>query len=177
MSTTLRAMNPWRGTLRLPPLWTRWVLAAIVGVAVLAGIVIVTNQAGPEGIASESAVEAEINRIADISTTEDEAPHSATLSPGSAPAAALQRAIASDIRQRIAANQISGPLHGVTCIVSGASSAGRDPYRCTVHSAGTAFRILAVINESQRRLTWCKVDTPPKGEPAPEIPISASCRT
>jgi hypothetical protein len=169
-------MNPLLGTVRLPPLWARWVLAAIVGVALLAGIVIETNRAGPEGIAAEGAVEEEINRIADISTAEDEAPRFAALSAGSAPAPALERAIASDIRQRIAANQITGPLHGVTCILAGAGSAGRVPYRCTVHSAGTAYLVLAVVNERRRRLTWCKVDTPPKGESAPELLISASCR-
>lgn len=148
----------------------------MVGVAVIAAIVIATNRAGPEGIAAEGSIEAEINRIADVSITEDEAPHSAGLSAASTPAPALERAIASDVRQRIAADQLTGPLQGVSCTSSGAGSAGRDPYSCTVHSAGITYPFLAVIDTSQHRLTWCKVDSAPKGESGPEIPISPSCK-
>lgn len=169
-------MNSRRATLRSPPLWVRWALGLIVGAAVIAGIVIATNRAGPEGIAAEGSIEAEINRIADVSITEDEAPHFAGLSAGSAPAPALERAIAGDVRQRIAANKLSGPLQGVTCIAAGAGSAGRDPYRCTAQSAGIAYPFLAVVDASRRRLTWCKVDSAPKGESGPEIPISPSCK-
>jgi hypothetical protein len=147
----------------------------IVGVAVIAAIVIATNRAGPEGVAAEGSIEAEINRIADVSITEDEAPHSAGLSTDSAPALALERAIVSDVRQRIAANQLTGPLQGVSCTSSGTASAGRDPYSCTVRSAGITYPFLAVVNASQHRLTWCKVDSAPKGEASPEIPISPSC--
>jgi hypothetical protein len=148
----------------------------MVGVAVIAGIVIATNRAGPDGIAAEGSIEAEINRIADVSITEDEAPHFAGLSASSAPAPALERAIASDVRQRIAANQLTGPLQGVSCTSNGAGSAGREPYRCTAHSAGIAYPFLAVVDASQHRLAWCKVDSGPKGESGPEIPISPSCK-
>jgi hypothetical protein len=169
-------MSSRRLMLPSPPLWARWVLGALVAVAVIAGIVVATNRAGPEGIASEGSVEAEINRIADVSITEDEAPHFAGLSVGSAPAPALERAIANDVRQRIAADQLTGPLQGVICTSTGASRAGRRPYRCTVHSAGIAYPFLAVVDASRRRLTWCKVDSAPKAESGPEVPISPSCR-
>jgi hypothetical protein len=169
-------MNPRRATLPSPPLWARWTLGALVGVAVIAAIVIATKRAGPEGIAAEGSIEAEINRIADVSITEDEAPHSAGLSVGSAPTPALERAIASNVRQRIGANQLTGPLQGVSCTSAGASLAGRHPYRCTVRSAGIAYPFLAVVDTSQHRLTWCKVDSAPKGESGPEIPISPSCK-
>jgi hypothetical protein len=169
-------MSSHRATLPSPPLWARWALAALVGVALLAGIVIATKRAGPEGIAAEGSIEAEVNRIADVSITEDEAPHFAGLSVGSAPTSALEQAIANDVRQRIAANQITGPLQSVTCLASGSGSAGRDPYSCTVHSAGITYPFLAVVNERRRRLTWCKVDPSPKAEPGPEILISSSCK-
>jgi hypothetical protein len=161
---------------RLPPMWARWALAIVVAVAVLAGIVIASDRAGPEGGTSEAAAEAEVNRLSDIAITEDQAPHSAGLPPGSVPGSALERAIASDVRRRIADQQLTGPLHGVTCTVSGAPRAGREPYSCTVHSAGIVYPFQAVVDERRQRLTWCKIDPPPVGEANPEIPISASCR-
>lgn len=169
-------MNSRRATLPSPPLWARWAVGALVGVAVIAAIVIATNRAGPEGVATEGSTEAEINRIADVSITEDESPHSAGLSADSAPAPALERAIASDVRQRIAANQLTGPLQGVSCTSSGAAGAGRNPYSCMVRSAGIAYPFLAVVDTSQHRLTWCKVDSAPNGESGPEIPISPRCK-
>jgi hypothetical protein len=169
-------MGSWRETLPSPPLWARWALGLVVGGAVIAAIVIATNRAGPEGVASESAVEGEINRIADVSITEDEAPRFAALPAGAAPASALEQAIARDVRGRIAASQLTGPLQGVSCVAAGAGSAGRDPYACTARSAGISYPFLAVVDEHRGRLTWCKVDSPPRGETGPEIQISASCK-
>ena len=121
-------------------MWARWVLAILVAVAVIASIVIAVNRAGPEGATSEAGAEAEANRLADIAITEDEAPHSASLPPGSEPTAALERAIARDVRQRIAGGQLTGPLQGVTRSAAGTGSSGRDPYSCTVHSAEDLLR-------------------------------------
>jgi hypothetical protein len=156
-------------------MWARWVLAILVGAALIAGIAILVNRVGPENSTSEAAVEAEDNRLADIAITEDEAPRFAGLPSQSEPAAALQRAVAGDIRQRIGDGRLTGPLQGVTCTVAGPSSSGRDPYRCTAHSAGIAYPFLAVVDTRRRRLAWCKVDEPSEAG-APEIPISASCR-
>jgi hypothetical protein len=178
----------------LPPIWARWVLAVVIAVAVLVGIVIVVGRAGPESPTTEGGAEAEINRVADIAIAEDQAPHLASLSAGSAPAFALERAIESDVRQRIAKDRLTGPLQSVICTAAGASSAagadsasraggatgpesaGREPYRCTVRSANIAYPFLAVVDKGRQRLTWCKVDPPPVAEGSPEIPISASCR-
>ncbi len=169
-------MSSRQAKLRPLPLWARWALAIVVAVAVLAAIVIAADRASPEGSTSEAGAEAEINRVADVSIAEDEAPHSATLSTGAAPVAALERAIENDVRQRIAHDQLVGPLQGATCAPAGAASAGRNPYSCTVHSADIAYSFVAVLDAGRRRLTWCKVDPPPAGEAGPEIPISASCR-
>jgi hypothetical protein len=155
----------------------RWILAIIVAVAVIAGIVIAVDRAGPAGSTSEAGAEAEISRMADIAISEDQAPHVAPLPPGSAPAPALERAIEGDVRHLIADNQMVGPLQGVTCAASGAGGGGRAPYRCAVRSAGIAYTFLAVVDERRGQLTWCKVDPPPsREEAAPEIPVSASCR-
>jgi hypothetical protein len=169
-------MNSLRRTLQPPPMWARWLLAVVVGVAVIAGIVIVISHAGPDGATSEAGAQAEVNRLADIAIAKDEAPHVAGLPLDSVPAVALEQAITRDVSQRIASGQLTGPLQGVSCSVAGAGSSGRDPYRCTVHSSGIADTFLAVVDERRQRLTWCKLDQPPVGEPGPEIPISASCR-
>jgi hypothetical protein len=158
------------------PLWARWVLAIAVGVAVIATIVIAVDRAGPEGVASEAGTEAEVNRIADVAIAEDQAPHLAGLAADSTPASALERAIANDVRQRIAHEQIVGPLQSVTCKADGAASAGRIPYRCTIRSAGIAYPFVGVVDERRHRLVWCKVDPLPTSEAGMEVPISAICR-
>jgi hypothetical protein len=158
------------------PMWARWVLASVVGIAVIAGIVIAIHRAGPEGPTSEAGAEAEVNRVSDIAISEDQAPHTASLSVRTAPVASLERAIAADVHQRIAHDQLTGPLQALSCARSGKPSAGRAPYRCTVHSAGISYPFLAVVDEQARRLTWCKVDPPPVAEAGPEIPVSDSCK-
>jgi hypothetical protein len=159
-----------------PPLWARWLLAGVVAVAVLAGIVIAVTSAGPEGSTSEAGAEAEINRIADTTISEDEAPQFASLAAGAAPASALERAIESNVRRRIAEHELTGPPQGVTCRASAPASAGRRPYRCTARSAGIAYPFLAIADERRQRLAWCKIDPKPAEGAGPEIPISASCR-
>jgi hypothetical protein len=161
---------------QLPPMWARWALAIVVAVAVIAGIVIAVNRAGPEGATTEAGAEAEINRMSDIAISEDEAPHSAAFAPGSAPTKALEGAIAGDVRQRITDTQLTGPLQSVTCRTAGAPSGARRPYSCTVRSASIAYPFLAVLDEARHRLTWCKIDEPAAADAGPEIPVSASCR-
>ncbi len=156
-------------------MWARWALAIAVAAALATAIVIAVHRAGPEGPTTEAGAEAEVNRISDIVIAEDQAPHSASLHPGSAPAAALQLAIASDVRQRIAHDQLTGPVKSVACTAAGAGSAGRAPYRCTVRSAGLTYPFLAVVDQGRRQLTWCKVDPPPVAGDGEEVPVSASC--
>ena len=160
----------------MPPLWARWVLASAVGLVVIATIVIAVDRAGPEGVASESATEAEVNRIADVAIAEDQAPHLAGLAADSSPMSALERAIAHDVRQRVADEQMVGPLQSVTCKPNGAASAGRIPYRCTIRSAGITYQFVAVVDERRHRLAWCKVDPLPTSEAGMEVPVSPVCR-
>jgi len=171
-------MSSWLRVIQLPPMWARWVLALVVAVAVIVSLVIAIDRAGPEGggATSEAGAELETNRVADIAITEDEAPRSSALTSGLPPTSALEQAIAGDVRRRIGAGQLTGPLESVSCSASGTGSAGRDPYGCTVRSANIAYPFVAVFDERRRLLTWCKVDQQPAGETSPEIPISASCR-
>ena len=169
-------MSSQRRAVRPPPIWARWALAIVVAAAVIAGVVIAIHRAGPETPANEAGAEAEVNRVADIAITEDEAPHKATLSAGGAPASALEQAIEGDVHQRIESHQLTGPLQGVSCQAAGAGKAGRDPYRCTVHSAGIAYPFIAVIDARTKLITWCKVDPPAQANAGPEIPLSPSCQ-
>ena len=157
-------------------MWARWALAIVVAAAVIAAIVIAVNRAGPEGSTSEAGAEAEVNRIADVAISEDEAPHFAGLSPGSSPTSALERAISADVRRRIAAGQLTGPLEGISCHSARTPSGGHHSYRCSVRSAGIAYPFVAVLDERQGRLAWCKIDRSPVPHVGAEIPISKSCR-
>src|SRR5271168_4647387 len=132
------------------------------------------QQRGDRFVPERSAQPAEANRLADVAIAEDQAPHFASLPPGSEPASALERAIARDVRQRIAGGQLTGPLQGVTCSAAGTGRTGLDPYSCTVHSAGVAYPFRAVVDERRQRLTWCKIDQPPVANTGPEIQISAN---
>jgi hypothetical protein len=167
-------MNETRWAALLPPLWARWALGIAVAVAVIATVVIAIHRAGPEVNTSEASAEAEVNRISDIAISEDQAPHSTGLSVGSAPVPALTQAITLDIRQRIAAGKLTGPLQHIACRAAGRASAGRAPYSCTVRSAGITYPFVAVLDK--RRLTWCKVDPPPVANVGPEVPVSSSCK-
>jgi hypothetical protein len=158
------------------PIWVRWALTIVVAAAITAGVVIAIHRAGPETPATEAGAEAEINRVADIAITEDEAPHKAALAAGAAPASALEQAVSGDVRQRIESHQLTGPLQGVSCQATGAGKAGRDPYRCTVRSAGIAYTFVAVIDERAKLITWCKVDPPAQANAGPEVPLSPSCQ-
>ncbi len=170
-------MTDWRGVVRPPPLWARWALAIAIAAAVIAGVVIVVEGAGPEGGAtSEAQVESEINRIADVSVTEDEAPRSTGLPAGASPATSLERAIGADVRGRIASGQLTGPLQSVACKARMRTGSGRRAYRCTVRSAALTYAFAAVFDERGRRLTWCKVDPSAVGHTGPEIPLSPRCR-
>jgi hypothetical protein len=156
-------------------MWARFLLAAIVAAGAIAFIVIRVERAGPEGSSSEAAAEAEANRLADIAVTEDEAPHSAAISSGSA-TAMLEQSIASDVRARISSRQLSGPLDGVSCRETSDAHAGRTPYSCTARSAQVSYPFVAVVDMQRRQLTWCKVDPPATAGAGPEVLISSRCR-
>lgn len=157
-------------------MWLRWLLATVVAVAVIAGVVIAADRAGPNTSTSEAQAEAETNRIADIAVSEDEAPRSSPLPRGLPQAVALERAIGRDARQRVEGGQLTGPLQGVSCQASGPGVSGRTPYRCAVRSRYLSYPFLAVADEATGQLVWCKVDEPATPHAGPEIQISPRCR-
>lgn len=165
-----------------PPLWARWLLA-IAGFAVLIVVIAVVvrsvNHGSSGGSASEPKAEAEANREGQIVVEQDQAPHTATLHTGAgatmATTVALERAITADVHARIDDGQLTGPLQSVHCREAGSPRGGRQPFHCTVRSAGIEYPFLAVADPRSKTLTWCKFDPPP--EPGVgEVPVSARCR-
>jgi hypothetical protein len=165
------------------PLRTRW-LITIVGYALVIGAIAVVVRSGTGGSTggatgaspAEAAAAAQANRVGRIAIAEDEAPHSAKLARGLAPQAGLERAVAADVRERIAHGQLTGPLQSVRCEVAPGAHAGRRQLTCTVQSAGLSYPFVGVADERARELTWCKVDPAPVANAPLEVPVSPRCR-
>lgn len=164
------------------PLRTRWLLTIVVYGAVVATVVIVVHDSGGGGgsagasAGTEAAAVAEANREGRVAIAEDEAPHGARLAPGLSPQVALQRAIAMDVRGRIAHGELTGPLQSVACKLTAAHSSGnRQPLSCTVRSAGISYPFVGVADQRTGELTWCKVDPPPQAGAPLEVPVSTRC--
>lgn len=169
-----------------PPLWMRWALA-IAGFAVLIAVIAIvvhsvnhSSSNAPGSSASEARAEAEANREGQIVVEQDQAPHTAVLHPEetittAATTAALERAIITDVQARITDSQLTGPLQGIRCQATGAPRAGRQPFHCTVRSAGIEYPFLAVADPRDKILTWCKFDPSPEAGVG-EVPVSARCR-
>jgi hypothetical protein len=162
---------------RHPPLWARWLLTILTfAVLTLAAVVFVHDHSEGTSAPTKSEREAEVeaNREANVVIEEDQAPHTAQLGAGAATLTALERAISGDAHGRIQAGDLTGPFQSVRCEAKGAAGTNQ-AFRCTVHAAGVAYPYLGVLDARTRRLTWCKVDSPPVSG-APEVPVSASCR-
>jgi hypothetical protein len=171
--------RPWQ-RYRSLPLWGRWLITIVVyGVAVAAVVIVVRGGvSGGGGVTtqSEAKAEAEANHEAQIVVEEDQAPHVAAWRSHTPVPMALKHAITGDVNTRIATQQLTGPLQSVHCAPSGAASAGRMPYRCTVTTAGIAYPFLAIADKQSGQLTWCKVDPPPSFGGSTSIPISSRCK-
>ncbi|MFZ1926923.1 MAG: hypothetical protein WAU42_12365 [Solirubrobacteraceae bacterium] len=163
---------------RHPPLWARWLLTIFAfAVATLAVVVFVHDHSEGTSAPTKSEREAEVeaNREGNVVIEEDQAPHTARLGTGVATLTALERSISADARGRVQSGNLTGPFQSVRCEAKAAAGADR-AFRCTVHAAGVTYPYLAVLNTRTRQFTWCKLDPPPVSG-APEVPVSARCRT
>jgi hypothetical protein len=159
----------------------RW-LIAIVGAAVaITAVVIVVRSAGTEGAGSgggtpqeEATAAAEANNEARTVINHDQAPHTTRIASGEPLLPALRQAITGDVHARIGHGELTGPLQSVSCHAQPARGQ-RQPFACTVRSAGIPYPFLAVADEAAGTLTWCKEDPPAPGERS-EVPVSPSCR-
>lgn len=160
-------------------MWARWLSTIGVYVVALAVAVVVVHKMASASSKNETRTEAsavsEANKVGKIAVAEDEAPRTASLATGEAPAAGLERAIAADVRARITHRELTGPLQSVRCVQGAARASSRLAFHCTVVSAGIAYSFVAIADERTRRLTWCKVDQAPPGDAALDVPVSTSC--
>ncbi len=156
------------------PLWLRFVLSFGVAAALLIALVrfVDSNNSNSEGPVNPAAA-AEQSREAAILVGEDQAPHVKRLNSGAAPAAALARAVGTDIAGLISKQQLAGPLGGSSCSETGRHTQTRLAFSCTVRAGGVSYPFLGVVDLSRRLVTYCKRDPPPV--PSENIPVSSRC--
>jgi hypothetical protein len=164
-------------SLSKPPLWARWLLT-ILGFAVLIVAIVIAIHAinGSGASPSERSAALEADQESRIAIEEDQAPQTSAPVPGASTRVALQRAIATDMRELVAHRELAGPLQGVRCSPTGARRAGRQAFHCTARAASIAYPFLGVADARAQRLTWCKFDPPPVSGGPQEVPVSPDCR-
>ncbi len=157
------------------PLWVRFAIASTIAVVLLVAMVVFVeghNTNSPTFTNPTAAVQA--NREAEVLIAQDQAPHTARLRAGGAPASGLQRVLRGYVSGQIARGAISGPLQRSTCQATGsASSATRRAFSCTVLTGSVAYHFLAVVDPGSHRVTYCKHDPPPA--PGDVVPVSRRC--
>jgi hypothetical protein len=156
------------------PLWSRFVLAALVAVGLLVAMVLFVERNNTNANPSlNEASEVQANREAEVLVAQDQTPHVVRLAAGAAPAAALERAIHARMAAQVAGGAIAGPLKATRCQPRGPATAAGRPYSCTVLAGGVTYPFLGVVDTRARRVTYCKRDQPPV--PSDNVPVSRRC--
>jgi hypothetical protein len=156
------------------PLWSRFVLAAVVAVGLLAAMVLFVERNNTNTNPSlNEASEVRANREAEILVAQDQTPHVVRLTAGAAPAVALERAIHTRMATQVAGGAIAGPLKATRCQPRGPATAGGRPYSCTALAGGVTYPFLGVVDPRARRITYCKRDQPPV--PSDNIAVNRRC--
>jgi hypothetical protein len=158
------------------PLWSRWLLTVIAFAVLIVAIGILARSGGSSSREVPPSTEVEANREGAAVISVDQAPHSMPLGSSAPENVALERAIAGDVRKRVAHQQLTGPFQDVSCSPSGHPVAGRRPFACTVISAGISYPFVGVVDTRAQTLTWCKRDPPLAGNAPLDVPVSARCR-
>jgi len=159
-------------------LWARWLLTLLGFIVLIVAIVVGVHAANDSSESSERTAALKAARESQVLVEQDQAPHTASLSPGAATQAALQRAIGADMANLIHIGQLPGPLHGVRCTPAGASRAARQAFNCTASAGAESipYPFVGVADIRARQLTWCKVDASPISGGPQEVPVSSRCR-
>ncbi len=140
------------------PLWVRWVLAILLFAGLGIGAYLVVHGHDSTAPTEDALGTVEANQQGQIVVRQDQAPHQARLGTTGSPREALVRAIAADVRARIASHDLTGPLETVRCSSVGARHRGREPFICSVTSASIGYTFYGVADRRARTLTWCKQD-------------------
>ena len=96
------------------PLWSRFVLAAVIAVGLVAGMVLFVDRNNTNTSLNEAS-EVQANREAEVLVAQDQAPRVVRVAAGVAPAAALERAIHARMAAQVAGGAIAGPLRATRC--------------------------------------------------------------
>ena len=157
------------------PLWSRFVLAAVIAVGLVAGMVLFVDRNNTNTNPSlNEASEVQANREAEVLVAQDQAPRVVRVAAGVAPAAALERAIHARIAAQVAGGAIAGPLRATRCQPRGPGTPSGRPYSCTVLAGGVTYPFLGVVDPRARQITYCKRDQPPV--PSDNVPINRRCQ-
>lgn len=157
------------------PLWQRFALAGIVTAALLVALVVyVENNNTDSPKSTNPASDVQANREAEILVAQDQAPHTARLPGGVTPAQAAARVVQASMRRRIARGELAGPLQRTGCHAAGRPTDSRRAFSCTVLAASVTYPFVGVIEQRERRITYCKRDPPPA--PSDDVAVSPRCR-
>lgn len=156
------------------PYWVRWTFPFVVGALLIFGLVRFVqsnNSTAPANLNPSGEVQA--NRESAILVAQDQAPHTARLHPGAAPAAALAAAVRTDILNEIIQQQIYGSLGRSACTQTGFRGKGQLGFNCAVAVNGLPYPFAGVVDLASGVITYCKRDPPPV--PSETIPLSPRC--
>ncbi len=149
--------------------------------AVLLADLIATGnrQAAEQRRSDEAAMRARLDRL-----KEDQRPRRARLAAGAAAVPALERAITADVRGRVAAGLLDGPVRSTSCTVIG-NTRGRS-YNCftlsrriySTRDLENGYRFSAKVDPAAGTLLWCKTNPRPLHPDTanyPTVPLSREC--
>jgi hypothetical protein len=159
-----------------PPLWARWLLTLLGFLVLILAIVVGVHAANDSSESSERTAALKAARESQILVEQDQAPHTAPLSPGTSTQPALQREIGADMANLIHSGQLPGPLYDVRCTPAGTDHSAHQAFNCTAQADGIPYPFVGVADTHARQLTWCKVDSPPVSGGPQEVPVSPRCR-
>jgi hypothetical protein len=154
-------------------MWAQWVLSLGIAALLIFGLIrFVQSNGSTTPPAQSPSADVQANREAAALVAQDQAPHTARLRPGVAPAAALSAAIRADMVNEIVQQQIYGSLQRSTCAQTGSHAAQRG-YTCAVVVNGLPYPFVGVVDLGRRVITYCKRDPPPV--PSESVPVSPRC--
>jgi hypothetical protein len=149
------------------------IAATITIVALTALVVFVAGHNTNSPTYTNLTTSPQANRDAETITAEDQAPHTARLSPQATAAAGLRNAVRGFIAGEIARGAISGPLQLAQCRSTGSPKSSRQAFSCSVMAASVIYRFLGTVQPRLHQITYCKHDPPPA--PSDVVPVSRRC--
>ena len=156
-------------------------LAVAAVVAVLMADLIAT---GERQAADQRRADAQFAREKLARLKEDQRPRRAALATGAAAQPALERAVTADIRSRVDAGLLDGPVRGTSCTAVG--DTGGTAYNCftlsrrveSTRKLENGYRVHAKVDAAAGTLVWCKANPRPLHPDTAgfvSVPLSEEC--